>query len=632
MRHRRGSTMLAVVAVAALLGTESAAGAAAPLTKCTEVKGVPSALCGSVDVPLDRANPAAGTTTVAFALVPRRNAAAPSAGTILFNPGGPGAATIVDAARIAEGFAPLLDRRDLLLVDPRGTGRSSPLVCRALDPALVFAPRARFIDAIGACGRELGPSAGHYGSAAVADDFEAVRAALGLGPLDLWGESYGTYLMPVYAVRHPAGVRSMVLSGTYPIDFDPWGLDRLGAARKGVRLVCARTRACRAERVLEDVAALAQRLRDRPATITVTAGSARPRVRLDERALAAAMYTGGNASAFGALPAAAAAGRAGDLAPLRRLHEVSLLATAFFFGQEGAASLAQSFATQCHDYPRSFSYADAPAARRTAYLRARAAIGRRAFFPFSPAAWTGAGFEAADTCIAWPADPTAAPPVAAGTAMPDVPVLVLSGDLDANTPSFAGRVVAHRFARATFAEIPNEGHTPTGSPCARRLALRFVVTGTANPGGCAGTGSPPRVLARAARHAEGLTPTLGVGTRADRRALAVVVATANDLSEMLPYARAYGRVRAFRGGRYVVEGNRVRLAGAHVVHDARMSGTLTPTARGISGTVRLAGAGIPDGRLTVRLRVDGRGRASGTLGGRRVSLRFRAPDLRIGGS
>jgi hypothetical protein len=162
MRHRRGSTMLAVVAVAALLGTESAAGAAAPLTKCTEVKGVPSALCGSVDVPLDRANPAAGTTTVAFALVPRRNAAAPSAGTILFNPGGPGAATIVDAARIAEGFAPLLDRRDLLLVDPRGTGRSSPLVCRALDPALVFAPRARFIDAIGACGRELGPSAGHY--------------------------------------------------------------------------------------------------------------------------------------------------------------------------------------------------------------------------------------------------------------------------------------------------------------------------------------------------------------------------------------------------------------------------------------------------------------------------------------
>ena len=88
-------------------------------------------------------------------------------------------------------------------------------------------------------------------------------------------------------------------------------------------------------------------------------------------------------------------------------------------------------------------------------------------------------------------------PVAAGTAMPDVPVLVLSGDLDANTPSFAGRQVARQFAHATYAEIPNEGHTPTGSPCGMRLAVRFVVTGAADPNGCTNTGRPPRVLPRA---------------------------------------------------------------------------------------------------------------------------------------
>jgi pimeloyl-ACP methyl ester carboxylesterase len=438
--------------------------------------------------------------------------------------------------------------------------------------------------------------------------------------------------MPVYAARHPANVRSMVLSGTYPIEFDPWGLDRLGAARKAVRLVCSRTRDCRGEAVLNDVAALATRLRNRPVTFTLIAGGRSHRVRLDEQALAAVTYTGGNASAFGSLPAVAASGRAGDLAPLRRLVENTLLATAYFFSQEGAVSIAQSFATQCHDYPRAFSYADPPAARRAAYERARAAIGARPFFPFSPSAWTAAGFEAADTCIAWPSDPTAASPIAPASGMPDVPVLVLSGDLDANTPSFAGRQVARQFARATFAEIPNEGHTPTGSACALRLALRFVVTTTADANGCLGTGRPPRVLARPALLAGDLTPTRGDGTPAERQALAVVVATAGDLYEQAPLLEALRRMRALRGGRYIVRGSRVRLAGARVVRDARVSGTLAPTPRRITGTVRLTGPGIADGRLRISLAATGRGQAGGTLDGRRVSLRFRFAEPRIAGA
>ncbi|MEY2535399.1 MAG: hypothetical protein QOF29_3309, partial [bacterium] len=382
-------------------------------------------------------------------------------------------------------------------------------------------PRARFVAEIGACGRELGPRARLYGSAAVADDFDAVRAALGLDRFDLWGESYGTYLMPVYAARHPEHVRSMVLSGTYPIAFDAWGLDRLGAARRAIRLVCARTRACRGDAVLRDVAALAARLRVRPVVLTIPVGARRFRARLDENALAALVYTGGNAALFGALPAAVAGARDGDLAPLRRLVETSLLSTAIFFTERasGSVSLAQSFATQCHDYPRAFAFADPPAARRAAYESARAAIDRRAFFKFSPAAWTSAGFEAADTCIAWPDDPTAAAPVAPGTPMPAVPVLVLSADLDANTPSFAGRQVAGQFARATFAEIPNEGHTPTGSACALRLGVRFVVTTAARADACAGTGTPPPVAPRAALRAAGLEPVRGAATPAERRAL-----------------------------------------------------------------------------------------------------------------
>jgi pimeloyl-ACP methyl ester carboxylesterase len=91
------------------------------------------------------------------------------------------------------------------------------------------------------CGRELGAKAGLYGTAAAADDLEAVRAALGLQRLDLWGSSYGSYLMTVYAARYPAHVQSLVLNGAYPIDFDPWALDRLAATRRSIELVCAHT-------------------------------------------------------------------------------------------------------------------------------------------------------------------------------------------------------------------------------------------------------------------------------------------------------------------------------------------------------------------------------------------------------
>jgi pimeloyl-ACP methyl ester carboxylesterase len=96
------------------------------------------------------------------------------------------------------------------------------------------------------------------------------------------------------------------------------------------------------------------------------------------------------------------------------------------------------------------------------------------------------GFEGTDTCLEWPADPTAEPPLAPGARLPDVPALVLSGDLDTNTPPSAGRQVARRFGHATWAPIANAGHTPTdGSPCAVTLATRFVRTLKARPDACA---------------------------------------------------------------------------------------------------------------------------------------------------
>ena len=298
--------------------------------------------------------PGLGTTSVAFALVPRRDAARPSLGTIV-GPGGPGSFLIDRATQVVATFAPLMDRRDLVLVDPRGTGRSDPIACRSLaDVALGFTPPAQMSAAIGACGRELGPRAGAYGNAAVADDLDAVRAALGIERLDLFGASYGTYLMTVYAGRHPEHVRSIVLDAGYPIAYDAWGLDKLAAARRGVRLVCARTRACRGSAVLADVARLATRLRRHPMSFIARAGDRQLHLRMDENALAIAVYGSGDPRSLARLPAMVRSALEGDLTPLRRSIETWQLGAAGVLADPARAA--------------------APASRRSS--RARAATSR----------------------------------------------------------------------------------------------------------------------------------------------------------------------------------------------------------------------------------------------------------------
>ena len=58
--------------------------------------------------------------------------------------------------------------------------------------------------------------------------------------------------------------------------------------------------------------------------------------------------------------------------------------------------------------------------------------------------------------------------------MPDVPVLVQSGELDTNTPIEAGRQAAAQFAHPTFAIVRGAGHTPDRQPCGVAMAIDFV--------------------------------------------------------------------------------------------------------------------------------------------------------------
>ena len=494
--------LLALSSVAAITVVGPSAGAAEPRTAapvmtasaatvaglepCEGLDALPTARCGVLSLPLDRTRPAKGTTSVAFALVPHTDTTQVGLGTIVPNPGGPGDSAIDLAGDLfGQAFAGLSDRRDLLLIDPRGVGRSGPITCPALArPARAFLGLEQQRALIGKCGRQLGERVGDYGTAAFADDIDAVRARLGVDRLDLVGVSYGTYLMPVYAQRHPTRVRTVTLAGAYAVNLNPVGPGDVAAFRRAVRLVCQRTEKCSGKKVLADLSALAQRLRTNPSRVNVTYRGTTHNVVLDEWRMtttAASVYASqADTKSELALASAAAAARHGNLEPFRNLvrKHITASADAFSLGSH-LYSETLAWAATCHDYPRDFDYADRLATRRADYNRVQARLSAKDFAPFSPMAWvTRADYDTA-ACLNWPKDPTAKSPLPRGAKLPDVPVLVLSGDLDANTSSAAGRQAAAQFPHATFKEFKGAGHTPASTPEGVQEILSFIVAGQA---------------------------------------------------------------------------------------------------------------------------------------------------------
>ena len=201
-----------LVAALVLLFTVPAAAHAGPLLEPCE--DPPDTLCGSIEVPLDRANPDAGTLPIFFALV-KHTAPGPAIGTILASEGGPGFSSTAATPFFADLFAPLLDRRDLLTIDLRGTGRSGAIDCPDLQHGI-----GEQTAALRDCGRQLGASAWLYGSGERAEDIEDVRAALGIPRLDYYGLSGGGLQVQAYAARYGERLRTAVMDAPYRVGFD----------------------------------------------------------------------------------------------------------------------------------------------------------------------------------------------------------------------------------------------------------------------------------------------------------------------------------------------------------------------------------------------------------------------------
>jgi pimeloyl-ACP methyl ester carboxylesterase len=180
-----------------------------------------AARCGTLSVPENPDKPGGRRLSISVAVIPATHTPR-LADPIVVLQGGPGEDSISSAGYFAERFARLLDDRDLLLIDQRGTGKSGALPCilySAGDPGASL--RDVFpVAAVKRCAQRLKVRADltQYTFDRFANDLEQVRRGLGYGALNLYAGSYGTRAAQVYMRNFPASVRTAYLGSAVPTD------------------------------------------------------------------------------------------------------------------------------------------------------------------------------------------------------------------------------------------------------------------------------------------------------------------------------------------------------------------------------------------------------------------------------
>jgi pimeloyl-ACP methyl ester carboxylesterase len=573
--------MLAIILIAGCGSAPREAGRSAwpspELTAC----GWADARCGAIVRPIDPAARASGEIRIGFALFPHHDPALSNAGVIVATEGGPGAPTIESREAYLTLFAPLMGDHDLLLIDNRGSGRSGPIDCRVLQTM-----PAPTVEAVGACGRSLAQTANFYGAPMAADDMAAVLDALGVGKIDLYGDSFGTFTAQVFAQRHPDRVRSLVLDGAFATRGEsPFFPATPAAIRRNVDLVCDRSAACRARpgRPLARLASLLDRLRARPvegAPSDGGAGQAIP-VRVDSAAIGTILYD----SAYDPvnlreLDAAVRAALSDDDAPLLRLaaetaaHAESRDAT----GDPAAFSYGLFAAVSCMDYPQIYDMTAPPQdrlAQRDAALAEKRRDNPDIYAPLTIDEWRAMplDYSILDLCLDWPpvdwGDTPA--PYKPGAPTPQtgnlaaVPTLILSGDLDATTPPADGALAATAFQGARQIVLANSFHVDAlddEANCAAAIVRRFVTTLDAGDASCADRLPPLRLAPDFVRRAGQAVPAQAMtGNRGAVRDLALAAATVATAADVLErsWRNTGGLGPGLRGGRYAIERAGVKI-------------------------------------------------------------------------
>ena len=418
--------------------------------------------CGKLTVPENRNKPNGRTLDLAVEIFKSRSAT-PAADPVIFLPGGPGGS----AARQKSGVNnPFLDDRDYILLEPRGAKySSSPLDCpgiNAIKGEISAGHHPRDADAVLAkaaaqCRADLtaqGVDLDGYTSAETADDIDDLRTALGIAKWNVFGHSYGTRLALTYLRDHPDGVKSVILDSVLPpeADFDESASANLIRALNAVFDGCAVSSPChRAYPDLEaDFHALVAKANRRPLTVTpAILGSDNKPVTIDGAVVIDAIYSDlHNTGAIGGIPKLIEDSLHGDYAGLAPLIRDNQGPSNFVWGLRLSVWCGEEMpfedATRVDD--------------QTAVHWGLGGIDERTASQAMCRAWNVAA-----------ADPRENQPVKS-----DVPVLVLSGEFDPDTPPQWARAMAANMPNARFVLMPGQTHGAGFNRCGATIEPAFL--------------------------------------------------------------------------------------------------------------------------------------------------------------
>jgi pimeloyl-ACP methyl ester carboxylesterase len=429
---------------------------------------------GRIWVPERHAAPGGRKIRLAFL---RLRSTAPNPGPpIVYLAGGPGGSGVA----LAKGprgsmFLRMREAGDVIALEQRGVGLSEPrLDCPgSLDfpldrPGDMESLLKRFEHASRTCAefwRERHVDLTAYNVVENAHDIDSLRRALGVRQVILWGSSYGTHLALAVLRHHGAGVLRAVLSGIEGPDHTlkmPRTVDeQFGAI---ARLIAADPALVRR---VPDLTELVRRVltaaEQTPFAIPVadTASVKETTVvlgRLDLEQAIVAMI--GTRSDISTLPSTMLAFERRELSSpfvQQVAHDVIAMRT-------GSIGSAMAYAMDCS------SSASKQRLAEIAHETKTATIGHL-------------DFPIPDVCSAWDVPPL--PPRERSLVRSAVPVLFLTGTLDARTPPRNAREVLRGFPNGYHVLIEGAGHGNdlfVSSPEIYNVTLQFIRTGKASLG------------------------------------------------------------------------------------------------------------------------------------------------------
>jgi pimeloyl-ACP methyl ester carboxylesterase len=412
--------------------------------------------CGTLEVPENHDEPGGAVIELRIAVAPAISRD-PEPDPLILLAGGPGQA----ATEAFLNMLPLLDRirekRDLVMVDQRGTGVLNRLVCPEEDPDPARETDDAYLRQWTAdCRARLEGDPTFYRTRFATLDLDRVREALGYETVNLYGGSYGTRAAIDYLRTFPERVRSIILDGVVPAEM-PVGANMGRDAQRALDLIFERCQndaecAARYPGIAGRFADLLQRLEAEPIVVELpdpTTG--KPTEVLLDRQLAAATVRLLSYSTEGSalIPLLIDAAREGDLVPLAAQ---SIMVSG---DMTDSISSAMMFSVLCaEDVP---FYGPPDEAEQASFMGA------------------GIAERFGLICDEWGVEP-----VEEDFKEPfpsDVPVLLLSGEADPVTPPSWGEAAGRRLSRQIHIVAPQMGHIVLTRGCIPRIAARFVEQG-----------------------------------------------------------------------------------------------------------------------------------------------------------